>query len=178
MLFEMTRSYELVLPTLVTVATAYAARRALVRESIYTFKLRRRGHHVPQALMTEFALAQPVEAIANHRVVCTRTDENAAELLQRYADASYFVVADEGRVLAVHRRRSLRKAVALGANGDPFSPVDPHDSVRRALARLKANRTPIGLIRAGDGTLSVVTRASLWRALDRALELMELNADS
>jgi CIC family chloride channel protein len=177
MLFEMTRSYELVLPTLVTVAAAYAARRALVRE-------RRRGHHVPQSLVTEFALAQPVEAIANHRVVCTRSDENAAELLQRYADASYFVVEHEGRVLAVYRRRSLRKTaarrdpVALGAGGDRFSLIDPHDSVRRALARLKANRTPIGLFRTADGTLSVITRASLWRALDRALELMELDADS
>jgi CIC family chloride channel protein len=50
MLFEMTRDYNVILPVLITAATAYAVRKQLSAASIYTLKLLRRGHVVPEGL--------------------------------------------------------------------------------------------------------------------------------
>jgi chloride channel protein, CIC family len=50
MLFEMTRDYNVILPVLITAATAYTVRKHLSGASIYTLKLLRRGHVVPEGL--------------------------------------------------------------------------------------------------------------------------------
>ena len=50
MLFEMTRDYDIVMPTIMAVALALGVRRLLSREDIYTIKLVSRGHFVPKAL--------------------------------------------------------------------------------------------------------------------------------
>lgn len=52
MLFEMTRDYSIVLPTIISVAVSYGVRKAFLRDSIYTMKLARRGHPVPDAFRT------------------------------------------------------------------------------------------------------------------------------
>ena len=50
MIFEMTRDYNLVVPMILTVAISYGVRKLLSRESIYTVRLARRGHHIPWRL--------------------------------------------------------------------------------------------------------------------------------
>ena len=50
MIFEMTRDYDLVMPSIVAVALAIGTRRLLSVENIYTIKLVGRGHFVPKAL--------------------------------------------------------------------------------------------------------------------------------
>jgi CIC family chloride channel protein len=52
MIYEMTLDYSVIVPMAITVAVAYGIRRALCRESIYTMKLARRGHAIPDALRT------------------------------------------------------------------------------------------------------------------------------
>jgi hypothetical protein len=52
MVFEMTLDYNAVLPIIITSVTAYATRKSLTIDSIYTLKLRRRGNHVPEGLMS------------------------------------------------------------------------------------------------------------------------------
>ena len=44
MVFEMTRDYAIIVPVIVAVAVAAGVRRALIAETIYTIKLRHRGH--------------------------------------------------------------------------------------------------------------------------------------
>ena len=53
MIFEMTLDYNIILPITVTVALSYGVRKLLSRESIYTLKLARRGHYMPEALQTK-----------------------------------------------------------------------------------------------------------------------------
>ncbi len=48
MLFEMTGSFSIILPTMLIVAVAYATRISLCRESVYTLKLFRRGVKMPR----------------------------------------------------------------------------------------------------------------------------------
>jgi CIC family chloride channel protein len=50
MTFEMTRDYTVILPVIITVALATALRQWLLPATIYTLKLQRRGHVVPQGL--------------------------------------------------------------------------------------------------------------------------------
>ncbi len=52
MIFEMTRDLNAVLPVMLTVAVAYAVRTLLSPPSIYTLKLLRRGHAVPEGLLS------------------------------------------------------------------------------------------------------------------------------
>lgn len=77
MITEMTRDYNIVLPLIITVAVAYAVRKALMRESIYTLKLLRRNHVVPEGL--ESAITQ---------------SQNAGDVMQ-----TEFVIIEEGAVL-------------------------------------------------------------------------------
>ena len=180
MLFEMTRSYEIVLPMLVTVAAAYVSRRIVMRESIYTFKLTRRARHVPQALVTEFALVQPVWEVADRRVLRIDGEDDPGELLRRRTDAKYLVVVgDAGEARSVVRRAALLEALARGeaptltAAGERFVGIDPQTTMREALAQLDGGGVTLGLVVGADGTLAVVKRQSLWRALDRELALMK-----
>jgi chloride channel protein, CIC family len=50
LVYEMTVDYSVMLPMLVVVTLSYGVRRRLCRDSIYTLKLSRRGHHVPDAM--------------------------------------------------------------------------------------------------------------------------------
>jgi chloride channel protein, CIC family len=47
---ELTNDFRIILPLMLMVALAYAVRRSLIKESVYTLKLTRRGHPVPDAL--------------------------------------------------------------------------------------------------------------------------------
>jgi CIC family chloride channel protein len=50
MIMEMTFDYSVVIPLTFTVAMSYGIRRFITRQSIYTLKLARRGHYIPEAL--------------------------------------------------------------------------------------------------------------------------------
>src|SRR6202035_4666646 len=58
MIFEMTRDYDIVLPMILAVAFSLGARRLLSPQSIYTLKLVRRGHPIPNALHANMFLVQ------------------------------------------------------------------------------------------------------------------------
>jgi chloride channel protein, CIC family len=50
MVFELTRDYNVIVPMILGVTLALAVRRAVLPESIYTLKLVKKGHEVPDAL--------------------------------------------------------------------------------------------------------------------------------
>ena len=60
MIFEMTLDYGVILPLTITAAVSYGLRRGLSAESIYTMKLTRRGHTMPQALQANAHLVRRV----------------------------------------------------------------------------------------------------------------------
>ena len=63
MLAEMTGDYDTVLPTVLTTAVAYAVRRKLSPASIYTLKLTRRGHSVPEGLNSAVLAARRIQDV-------------------------------------------------------------------------------------------------------------------
>ncbi len=56
MVFEMTRDYNVVIPLMITASVAYGVRRVLLRDSIYTLKLTRRGRTLPDSCQTNLYL--------------------------------------------------------------------------------------------------------------------------
>lgn len=70
MSYEMTRDYNAILPVVITSAVAWSTRRHLVGQSIYTIKLLRRGHVVPEGLPAGTADARRVcDAMSGHFVI-------------------------------------------------------------------------------------------------------------
>ena len=59
MIFEMTRNYDIVLPMILAVAVSVGIRRLLSRENIYTMKLFRRGHAVPEGAARQHVPGPP-----------------------------------------------------------------------------------------------------------------------
>jgi len=69
MLFEMTRDYNVILPLILTVAVAYIVRKHLSHASIYTLKLLRRGHVVPEGLAAARQAAHRAVDVMNDNFV-------------------------------------------------------------------------------------------------------------
>lgn len=63
MTFEMTRDYKTILPIIITTVMSHMTRKAISEDSIYTLKLVRRGHVVPEGLQAAFHAAQRVQDV-------------------------------------------------------------------------------------------------------------------
>jgi len=67
MTFEMTRDYKTILPIIITTVLAHMTRKAISEDSIYTLKLVRRGHVVPEGLQAAVHAAQRVQDVMTSR---------------------------------------------------------------------------------------------------------------
>jgi CIC family chloride channel protein len=65
MLAEMTRDYPSMLPMIITCTAAYALRKAIMHESIYTMKLLARGHTVPEGLHAAMLTTERIADLMN-----------------------------------------------------------------------------------------------------------------
>lgn len=52
---ELTNDFTIILPLMLIVAIAYGVRRVLLKDSVYTLKLTRRGHFIPEALKKQIS---------------------------------------------------------------------------------------------------------------------------
>jgi CIC family chloride channel protein len=80
MLAEMTRDFPSVLPMIITCTTAYAVRKAIMHESVYTMKLLARGHTVPEGLHAAMLTTQRIADMmtTDFAVVATRDTVSSA----------------------------------------------------------------------------------------------------
>lgn len=99
MIFEMTRDYSIVIPMLIAVAVALAARRLITIETLYTIKLVKRGHLIPQAMQANMFLVRHAIDIMD-RDIQILPDSIMVSSLSLGA-ARHVVVTHEGRVVSV-----------------------------------------------------------------------------
>ena len=90
MIFEMTRDYDLVMPSIVAVALAIGIRRMLSLENIYTIKLVGRGHTVPKALHANMFLIRRAGEVMERDVVVMPADADLDAFLRQYGAATGF----------------------------------------------------------------------------------------
>jgi chloride channel protein, CIC family len=121
MIFEMTRDYDLVMPSIVAVALAIGIRRLLSLENIYTIKLVGRGHFVPKALHANMFLVRRAGEVMDRDVVVVAADADFDEFLRKYGSAGGLkhVVVTRGNHIAgvVRVNTGLRRGIEAAYTG-------------------------------------------------------------
>ncbi len=79
MLSEMTADYNIITPLIIVVASATAVRKLLMRESIYTMKLLRRGNVVPEGLQAAVTSAKRVSDLMRTNVNIVDAENHSEE---------------------------------------------------------------------------------------------------
>ncbi len=121
MIFEMTRDYDLVMPSIVAVALAIGVRRLLSVENIYTIKLVGRGHFVPKAMHANMFLVRRAGDVMERDVVVMPADADLDEFLRRHGVGDGFkhvVVARGNHIVGVVRiNTGIRRGIEAAYSG-------------------------------------------------------------
>ena len=108
MVFEMTRDYAIIVPVIVAVAVASGVRRALISETIYTIKLRHRGHRIPKERHVNLYLVQQAQDVMERRFIVAEAGTTLRESMRRedVDDLRAIIVARQGKIVGVVPPRS------------------------------------------------------------------------
>ena len=108
MVFEMTRDYAIIVPVIVAVAVAAGVRRALIAETIYTIKLRHRGHRIPKERYVNLYLVQQAQDIMEKRFILAEAGSTLRECIgwEDVDDLRAIIVEHEGRIVGLIPPRS------------------------------------------------------------------------
>jgi len=108
MVFEMTRDYAIIVPATVAVALAAGVRRALIGETIYTVKLRHRGHRIPKERHINLYLVKQAQDIMERRFIVAEAGTTLRQtmLTEDTDDARAIVVERENRIVGLIPPRS------------------------------------------------------------------------
>jgi CIC family chloride channel protein len=121
MIFEMTRDYDLVMPSIVAVALAIGVRRLLSPENIYTIKLVGRGHFIPKALYANMFLVRRARDVMQKDVTLLAADARFDAFLRQYGEEQGLrrVVVTRGNHIAgvVQVNTSLRRGSEQAYSG-------------------------------------------------------------
>jgi CIC family chloride channel protein len=121
MIFEMTRDYDLVMPSIVAVALAIGVRRLLSIENIYTIKLVGRGHFVPKAMYANMFLVRRARDVMLKDVRLLAADAHFDAFLRQHSDEHglrYVVVTRGNRIAgAVRVNTSFRRGIEQSYGG-------------------------------------------------------------
>jgi len=157
MIFEMTLDYSVIVPMTITVALSYEIRKLLVRDSIYTLKLVRRGHSMPEALQTNFHHMRRARDVMDTRLVTVpagATLDGFVRSAARQDPVTHFLVVDGEEVVGVLTHRAAMAALAeperkltMGvlAGGD-FIEVPEDVTMFEVMTRLRLNRASVALV--------------------------------
>ncbi len=105
LVFEQARDFSVILPIVTTVALAYVVRVRLTPESIYTLKLARRGHAVPQGLQVAMSVTFDARKVMNRDFRVIELDRLRAWAKRRRPGerARYTVVVHNGEIHGLAR---------------------------------------------------------------------------
>jgi chloride channel protein, CIC family len=121
MIFEMTRDYDLVMPSIIAVALAIGVRRLMSQENIYTIKLVGRGHFVPKALHANMFLVRRAREVMQKDVTILPAEADFDEFLRQHAGGAGFkhvVVTRRNHIAGVVRvNLGLRRGVEQAYSG-------------------------------------------------------------
>ena len=127
MIFEMTRDYDLVMPSIVAVALAIGIRRLLSAENIYTIKLVGRGHFVPKAMHANMFLVRRAGEVMERDVTIVPAEADFDAFLRNHAQDNglhHVVVTRGNHVAGVLRvNTGLRRGVEAAYSGVHFGDV-------------------------------------------------------
>jgi CIC family chloride channel protein len=166
MIFEMTRDYDLVMPSIVAVALAIGVRRLLSAENIYTIKLVGRGHFVPKAMHANMFLVRRAGEVMERDVTIVPAEADFGAFLNEHAQDHGFrhvVVTRGDRIAGVVRvNTGLRRGVEAAYGGVHFG-----DVAQRNFTLARESDVMFDVVRRmarRNATMAVVTTAEgRWR---------------
>ncbi len=183
MIFEMTRDFHILFPTIIAAALAIGTRRLLSDENIYTVKLAWRGVRIPKERHSNmFLVRHAAEVMSRDCFVMDAgtTVQEALERLPEKSDSEYIVVADRGHVVGVilippslHSLRHAGGRVTLRQIADRRWIVGMPDQSMFEIFRRMARRDALYVLvmgsrshvpHAGD-VLGVIARAQITAAV-------------
>ena len=187
MIFEMTLDYNIILPITVTVALSYGVRKLLSKESIYTLKLARRGHYMPEALQTNFSdLKQAKDIMEIHfgTVLASSTLAEFAGIACKWPAPSTFLVENANHVLGIitrdaalgaldQRQQSIKLRDIMNTN---YITAGERATLFDIIASMHANDASVALITSGNGlnltadVKGVITESQVLEATVRSVE--------
>jgi chloride channel protein, CIC family len=181
MVFEMTRDYAIIVPVIVAVAVAAGVRRALISETLYTIKLRHRGHRIPKERHVNLYLVQQAQDVMERRFILAEAGSTLRQCIgwEDVDDLRAMIVEREGRIVGLIPPRSgiWRESV-----NNPERLVDDFvekqlvvcrdvDLLSLALARLKRHKAGAAIVfhgarrpRAAD-VVGVITKRAIADAV-------------
>jgi CIC family chloride channel protein len=190
MIFEMTLDYSVIMPMTITVALSYGTRTLLVRESIYTMKLARRGHHIPEALQINLLHVRSARDIMRKSVVTVSSSESLDVLALRasdHPDVPWFLVVDDGSVVGVAPRDYAVSASETERRGwhsvadvmrRDFVYAREGETADAVVARLHRPHAAIAVVvkeggatGPADDVLGIITWEHIARLLEETVEL-------
>jgi CIC family chloride channel protein len=188
MIFEMTLDYNVIVPMTITVALSYGVRKVLSRESIYTLKLVRRGHYMPEALQSNFQHLKRAREVMDTQVVtvpASSTIDEFSQVVSERPAAPYYVVEDHNAVLGfvgkdavLAARERSGKAITMGEIANREYATLPEDAtLLDVLARLRSKQFSVFLVtNNGTGPVSadqikgMITNQQIADAMSQAVE--------
>jgi CIC family chloride channel protein len=173
MVFEMTRDYTAILPVVVTVALASAVRQWLSPSTIYTLKLLRRGHVVPQGLQGWMGELRSANVMTADFVLMSDAEAKDTAAVQR--------VLGSGKVIVVSGLdREPRGVIVSPADPGRLSThvtVEPEHKVHEVMRAMQEADARVAVVtRRGSGegreVVGVITDSALARATYPIARLM------
>jgi len=156
MVFEMTRDYAIIVPVIVAVALAAGIRRALINETIYTVKLRHRGHRIPKERHINLYLVKQAQDIMERRFILAKAGTSLKEAIsaEEPGDLRVIIIERDGRIVGLIPPRS---GLWRESQGNPNLLVErfvesrmvicrDDDLVSRVLARLRRHRSGAAIV--------------------------------
>jgi chloride channel protein, CIC family len=185
MIFEMTLDYSAIVPLAITVAFSYAVRKAILRDSIYSTKLTRRGHVMPDALRASFLSLRTAGQTMTHDIVLVPRYASQARLAKTasaHPNTQWFLVERRDIVVGVISRHEIPGTL----NHTPgqaarlmkqYSTATEEEIVFDVAARMRAEGTFVSLVcisrhRAlkASETLGVLGRERLGEIVDEYVD--------
>jgi CIC family chloride channel protein len=131
MVFEMTLSYDIIMPMIVAVAMSVGVRRVLSPETIYTLKLVRRGQAIPKVRHANMFLVRRAREVMDPDVLVMPRQASFDEFLTEHGREGrmrHVVVTDKDRLYGVIRvNTGLRRGLTGTSTGVTLGDVASRD---------------------------------------------------
>jgi CIC family chloride channel protein len=164
MIFEMTLDYNIIIPLTITVALSYGVRKILSKESIYTMKLVRRAHYVPEALQANIHHMKRARDVMDTHFVAVSASNTLRQLVrsasEQTAVSSFLVTDSKGSILGVVSKHAVTVLGVLGHLGESvtlskittknYVTVAEETTLLDVIVRMHAHKVSVALVTTGS----------------------------
>lgn len=183
-LFEMTNTYAIILPLMLSCVVSVTFIRFLKRESIYTIKLIRRGVDLGEGMETKMLRSISVQTVMHRKYEIVREDMSLEEfmrLIPQSGHVTYPVVTREGKLYGIISLPDFQDYVTMGyitrfvlvkeVAESHFLTLMPQHNLLDALRILGSSNAEQIPVLSKDGELEgMLSREDLLRAYYQALQ--------